>query len=61
MAQVDQKDWSYFQQRTRRKTVLMTLLYGGNWARVLEALLNRVYNELKIELPMLVVSVGDEA
>lgn len=40
---------------------MVTLLYGKNWSEVLPSLLSRLYGQLEIPYPMVVVSVGATA
>ncbi|CAD7926383.1 unnamed protein product [Amoebophrya sp. A120] len=47
--------------RSARRLVLVTLLYGKNWSEVLPIMLGRLYGQLQITYPMVVVSVGETA
>ncbi|CAD7948939.1 unnamed protein product [Amoebophrya sp. A25] len=47
--------------RTGRRLVLVTLLYGQNWSEVLPIMLSRIYGQLQLPYPMVVVSVGETA
>eukprot|EP00392_Amoebophrya_sp_AT5.2_P001093 g1095.t1 len=47
--------------RSGRRLVLVTLLYGKNWSEVLPIMLGRLYGQLQLTYPMVVVSVGETA
>lgn len=47
--------------KSGRRLVLVTLLYGKSWSQVLPNLLARIYDQLNIPFPMVMVAVGEDA